>query len=228
MYKLQRIFLTLLALLALAVPALAYDGKTEDIVVHGTASQEYHPDTAYVDFTIVGIAKSPDEAANKANLKAQALEASRQAEVKALGKLESNHYSLHPIYNDKGKIINYQANKFIKYSVADPAKAGYFIDLLLAAGVDQVNKIDFVVQDHKELSRQLLKEAVEDARLRAQIAATASNRNLGRLLHMTIYNSPSLDSRRYYAKSMANEAATTLEPTDVRLDVQVEATFALE
>ena len=227
MTNIKKVFLVLTTLLILALPTWAYNGQVEDIVVSGTASREYHPDTAYVDFTILGIAKTPDGATTEVNLKSHSLEQALQVEAQALGSMESNHYSLQPLYNDKGKITSYQAHKSIRYAVSDPAKAGYFIDLLLAAGVDQINKVNFTVKNPQALSNQLLKEAVENARLRAELVATASGRSLGRLLHMTIYNSPTMDNHRYYTKSMASEA-TVLEPTDVKISVQVEATYALE
>ncbi len=227
MLKLLKVFLLLTALLFLALPAWAYDGKSEDIVVNGRATAEYQPDTAYVYYSLTGLAKTPEEAANQANLKAQAVEAAlSQYAAQPLGELERSSYNLRPIYNDKNKIDNYQATRQIKFAVTDPAKAGLFIDLLLAAGVDRIDSVNFAVRNQEQLSRHLLQEAVRNAEDRGRLAATAGKRTLGRLLHLNVYNYPSVDTCRYYAKNVANEA-TTIEPT-IQMEVQVEATFALE
>ena len=229
MSNLKKIFFLLTTLLILAVPTWAYDGKSEDLMVNGSATGEFQADTAIVSFIITGTAEDPEEATRLSNLKERAIHQALEQQTTDLGGFDQANYTLRPIYNDKGKIINYIASRHVKFSVNDPAKAGLFIDLLLSAGVDKITDVNFVVNNQKELARQLLKDAVLDARDKAEIAATTCNRKLGRLLHLNIFNAPSGENRMYYAKTAAADSVETfIEPTAVKIRVQVDATFALE
>ena len=228
MLNLKKILLVFTLMLMTAIPALAYDGKAEDITVNGVANGEFQPDTAFVNFTIIGTAKSPEAAANLVNIKEKSIHQALEEQNNFTGGFDQSNYSLRPVYNEKGKLENYTVNKYVKFSVSDPAKAALFIDLLLAAGVDKITTVDFVVQNQQELSRNLIKDAVLDAKAKAEIAAAAGNRKLGRMLHLSIYNYPSSNNNRYYSKAVSADEGTILEPTDVKIQVQVDATFALE
>lgn len=213
---------------AFGTPAQAYDGSLEDVTVTGSVYKEVAPDMALLNFTVLGEGKNADEAAAESG--------SKMAEVRRalLGlnilpeQTEQVSYSLQPQYNDKGQISGYQAANTVKVTIESIDKAGSVIDRLAAAGIDRIGGLEFSVKNKELLQRQLLAEAVENARQQAGILANAGGRSLGRMLSAKTvsYSAP---ARMYNAMdALPKAAATEIAAANIKVSANVEAIFALQ
>lgn len=230
MRYLQKLLMAVLLVMCTltGTPAQAYNGSMEDVTVTGSVYKEVAPDMALLNFTVLGQGKNADEAAAEA--------AAKMAEVRRalLGvnilseQTEQVSYSLQPQYNDKGQISGYQAANTVKVTIESIDKAGAVIDRLAGAGIDRIGSLEFSVKNKDLLQRQLLAEAVENARQQAGILANAGGRSLGRMLSAKTvsYSAP---TRMYNAMdTLAKAAATEIAAANIKVSANVEAVFALQ
>lgn len=210
--------------------ASAAELLNNSITATGTASMEVAPDTAYVNFNVFGRGDTAEIAAN--------ISANRVASVKrALAvagitkeDIETINYYVNPVYGEKGKINGYQANHYMKAKISDINRVGEMVDVLAANGADSINNVDFGVSDQELLQRQLLGKALENARLQAEVVATAANRELGKLMAARISNYGGY-SRMYNSvmlKGTADSSATVIETKGIKVNASVEASFEIK
>ncbi len=84
----------------------------------------------------------------------------------------------------------------MQVKVNDLAKVGFIIDKISKSGVDEINDIDYDVVILLLYQKQLLTQAVENARQQA-VVASAGGRSLGYLLYANIHSFNSWDRPRY-------------------------------
>lgn len=77
------------------------------------------------------------------------------------------------------------ANNTISVILRDVDRASALADLLNASEANQVNGPTFSLDDTSQAEAELLKEAIEDARKKAEIIAEASGRRLGKIITVT-------------------------------------------
>lgn len=222
------------SLLSMQGAAMAAEANT--IAVRGVAKQEVAPDMAYVTLGINVKADTAEVARN------QAAEASQKVRRALLGlaitesNIQSSSYNLYPNYeniNGKSKEKGYALNTTLRIKVDDLKKLGDVIDKTVQEGVTNVNQVNFALNEQSTVQRQLLAAAVDNARTKAAIVASAGGRSLGGMLSADIsdYSGETMvmDSVRYKSAAMgANEAASTqLMPGTLKINASVEVTFKL-
>lgn len=233
MKKLYQIFFAALIFIGCSTNfsvADAYDGSLEDVVVTGSVTKEVAPDMATINFTATGEGRDAKSAA--------AASAEKFAKIKGalLGAniisddLEQVSYSLYPVYDDKGKISGYRANSIVKVNIDDLDKIGNVIDRISASGVSRIDSLHFSVKNKELLQRQLLAEAVKNARQQAEVLAAAGNRQVGRML--TVSSTSYSNMGRMYSQAdfsyKAANAETKINAGNIKVRANVEAVFALE
>lgn len=221
--------LVLCCSLGWAAAAGAYNGALEDVRVTGTASREVNPDLALLDFTVTGQGADAGEASSVAAQKAAAAKRALLGCNILEDALENIGYSLYPVYNDKGRVSGYKADISLRVKIDDLNKSGAVIDRLAAAGADRLGNLQFTVKNKEVLQRQLAGEAVQNAREQARVLAAAGDRQLGRLLSVSLNSGGNYGQLyRNMALTKSADEATVIETGAIKVSASVEAIFALE
>lgn len=200
------------------------------ITATGTASMEVAPDTAYVNFNILGRGDTAEAAATaSANRVANIKHALFSAGI-IKEDIETINYFVNPVYGEKSKINGYQASHYMKVKISDIAKVGAIVDKLTASGADSINNVDFGISNQEVLQRQLLGKALEDAKLQAEVVANAAGCELGKLAAAKISNYGGY-SRMYNSvmlKGAADTSSTVIETKGIKVNASVEASFEIK
>lgn len=165
----------LLVLNTKATPIMQQNQPEEKniIIVSGDGQAKTDPDMAVVS---VGISKQSATAKTAQESVNKTAAAIRDAVLKVVGDrklIQTSGLSLFPQSNQNGKTIGYQASNMITITVNDIAKAGDVVDAATDAGATNLNGITFGLRDPKKSRAAALKDAVADAKSKADALAEA-------------------------------------------------------
>ena len=101
--------------------------------------------------------------------------------IKALGisdnDIKTTFLDLTPVYNypdgKPAELVSYNATNYITVRVEELTKAGEVIDSALSHGANRIDSLSFDVKKPEELRKAALREAVRDARTKADVLADA-------------------------------------------------------
>ena len=173
----------------LAAPAQAETAEPRSITATGTGSIEVAPDMATLS---IGVTTQGDTAASALSANNAAVEAVMtrlaSAGIEARDMQTSNLY-LNPNWAgyDTGAptISGYVASNMLTVTVRDLGKLGAVLDQAVSDGANTLNGITFGLSDPVPVMDEARKEAVADARARAELLATAAGVTLGGILTIT-------------------------------------------
>lgn len=233
MYKLKNIIVVLVIIFGSCFGTSlvnAYEGNLEDVTVRGTVSKEIAPDMALVNFYVTGTGRTADAATSNTAKSFDRIKSSLLGLAITGDDIKSRSYNLYPEYDKDGDITGYTAKSFLKITVDDLNKLGNVIDKLAAAGVHGINGIDFSVKNKELMQKQLLTEAVQNARIQADILAAADGRRAGRILSIRSVNYSDAGRAYNYAERLmkADSTPTVINPDMIAVSASVEAVFTLE
>jgi hypothetical protein len=145
------------------------------ISVSGEGVIKAPPNKAIVSLAVVteaaDVKKAQQENSRLANAVMKAIKALDidEKDIKTQG------YIVTPVYNYEKKehpptISGYRVENEVSITLKDVEKVGALIDAGIDAGANRVNNISFYLEDEK-LQEQVLREAIKDARKKAQIMA---------------------------------------------------------
>jgi uncharacterized protein len=162
------------------------------LVVSGNASVMAVPDQAIVRLGIVRQAASAQAAQEQANVAArEILNAVEKAGVPP-NQIQTARLVLTPIYaprnpdsRDAPRIVAYNATNTISVRLENLSIAGTVIDAGLKAGANQIEGVGFALRNDLPSRQQALKQAVEEARSKAQTMAEALRVNLLEVLEVS-------------------------------------------
>ncbi len=183
--------LVLSAALALpvAAPVLAQEALSPMINVTGTGTVEAAPDIATLS---IGVTTQGDTAAAALAANSAALEAVL-ARLTAAGiapsDMQTSNLSLNPNWtgyeNNNPVISSYIASNQLTITIRKLDGLGAVLDASVADGANTLNGLTFAVADPKPLLDEARKEAVADARAKADLLATAAGVKLGKIVSIT-------------------------------------------
>jgi len=162
------------------------------LVVSGNASVMAVPDQAIVRLGIVRQAASAQAAQEQANVAArEILNAVEKAGVPP-NQIQTARLVLTPIYaprnpdsRDAPRIVAYNATNTISVRLENLSIVGTVIDAGLKAGANQIEGVGFALRNDLPSRQQALKQAVEEARSKAQTMAEALRVNLLEVLEVS-------------------------------------------
>src|SRR5690606_17546665 len=111
---------------------------------------------------------------------------------------DENGYSLPP------RIDGYQVSNSVTVKVRDLEQLGAILDRSVTVGANTINGIGFSVADPSSLLDEARRQAVRDARAKAELYAEAAGATLGEL--ETISGSQSVGGPQPYAMAMRADA----------------------
>ena len=224
-----------LAILALGNGAALADGTKLSVTGSGTVLVE--SDLAIVTVGVQETSKDVLEAQSTVNEKIAAI---KQALLDA-GVEESeintdsiNIYANSDYSDNTEVIVGYTARNSLSVRTTDMDNVGSLIDAAFAAGANTLDNVQFTVQDDTQAREQALTMAVEDARRKADVLASAAGLQVASIERISEGGVSVYDSMRNYAADtvMAAEesggAGTLVQAALVSVDATVSMEFELQ
>lgn len=238
MKKFTSVLAAALLVFSVAGTNLAAAAEPNTIAVSGMAEQEVAPDMAYID---VGINVRADDAETARTQEAQIASKIRRALLGLAitdNDLQNTSYYLYQEYkvdrNGVRTADKYVLDSSIKVTVKDLDKLSQVIDNVVKAGATNISNITYALSTQNIIQRQLLATAVENARDKAVVVASAGSRTLGNMLSADINSFDGGTIVAYGAnklRSTTNIAedgvATKLSPGKIKLNARVQVVFSL-
>lgn len=221
-----------------------------------TASAQTAPAVSTTDGTLLSVSahaearRAPDIATLSTGVVTQAADANSAlrtnaeqmnkvvAAIKAAGiaerDIQTSGINLNPQYqyaeNKPPVITGYQASNNVNIIVRDIAKVGGILDALVAVGANQINGPTFDIEDKDSLQDQARRTALDKARARAEMYASALGMRVRRIVSVSEGGSfgpqPPMPMMAM-AKMERGGADTSISPGENALSVNVDVVFEL-
>jgi hypothetical protein len=227
------------AVLVLAVPAAAQDMRRMEpersVTTSGQASVRLAPDRAWVTVGIEARAQKPQEAQK------QAAEVMRriQMQLEALGippaAIRTVSFNLQADWdysNNRRTLRGYIVSNLVEVKVDDIAKVGDVLDRSIASGGNTIHGVRWDLQDRDKAERDALRQAVEDAKQRAEVAVAAAGAKLGPVMRINEQRydqpRPMLDMvQMRQAAPAAPMPETPISPGEIEIRSTVTVSFSI-
>ncbi len=229
----------LFALLIASAPvaALAQAVSARTITVSAEAETRQAPDRVTLQVGIQEQAKTLAEAQKRTNEQLKALErVAKDMQIPA-DKIQTSYSNTNPVYNyvnNKRQFEGYSVNHQVSVILDAPEKLGALMEKLTAAGIDEINNVQYGLKNEAGAKTEALKKAAASARGKAEAVAGAMGEKLGKVLSIsesgTNYQPIPMPMMRM-AKGEALppvEAAPNPPAGGLTITTNVQATFALQ
>jgi hypothetical protein len=214
-------------------PMAAEGGKSTErtISVSATGSVAAEPDIAHVTAGVIAEAETAKEAiARNSAAMAKVVSALKGAGI-APKDLQTTSLHVEPRYTQAkdgrpATISGYRVSNQVRLTVRDVKKLGDVLDQAIAAGANQISRIGFDVSSAETVKDEARKQAMANARRRAELYAAAAGVKLGAVLRIS--ESVSDVSPRESVSPRAMAASVPIEAGTRVLEVEVHVTYALQ
>jgi len=233
--------LACLALLPAAVVAADHpdEPKKPRLAVSGNGEVRAEPDRATVRLGVTAQAEGADAAQRQVNrVAAGILEA-----VRGLGiddkAVQTSQLSLYPVYSERQhrlpqsdepsdpEIVGYRASNVVSVRLDDLPKIGPAIDGAVGAGANEVQGVDFQLEDDLGARRQALKRAVGEARAKAEAMAEALGLRLGGVIEIREGGAVVQPMKVSAMAFRAADSSASVSPGEVAVSASVDVVYEL-
>ena len=157
------------------------DMTNNTLFVSGSASNQTKPDKVTVSLGVETTNNTAQAAlTSNSNLMNKVLESLKAAGVQE-NETSTSTFSITPNYNyssnnNQGRLIGFTVSNSIQIESSSIESVSKWIDAAVSAGANNVNNIYFSLSNQKseEIKNSLLKDAIDSAKIKADIAATAA------------------------------------------------------
>ena len=213
--------------------AMAADGdkleRTVSVSASGTVTAE--PDIAHISAGVATEAETAKDAiARNSAVMGKLIEGLKGAGI-AVRDIQTTTLQVEPRYTQPkdgrpGAISGYRVVNQVRLTVREVKRLGEILDQAIALGANQINSIGFEVATAETLKDEARKQAMVNAKRRAELYATAAGVQLGQVLRISEGVVGDLGIRAMSgARSMA--ASVPIEAGTRTLTVHVDVTYAL-
>jgi uncharacterized protein YggE len=207
-----------LGALLFALPAAADEPPTPTLQANGDGTAMVVPDIAIVTIGVTtrGDAAGAALAANSTDV-AKVLDAIK-ADGVADKDITTSNFSIYPVYEQPKegepqtsppKVIGYEVANEVRVTIRAIAKSGGVLDKVVSAGANRVSGISFDVADRKTPAAAALKDAIADAKRKADIMAEAAGVKLVRVLSVSSSDGGQAP-QPMFMRAMADKAAPVM------------------
>jgi uncharacterized protein len=200
------------------------------IVTTGEGVVKATPDRVWVTIAAESRAKSPRDA-QRANADAMK---SVLDKLKTLGlpadAIRTSGYDLQPQFdyvNGKQSLREYLARNTVEVRVDDVARAGDVLDAAVGSGATSVSGVRFDLKDRTAAERSALRQAVADARGRADAAASGAGMKVDHVVRIEEQRVMVPEPRPMYAMARQSMVADAGAPPITPGELEVRATVTL-
>ncbi len=187
------------------------------IVTTGEGVVKQAPDRAWVSIAAESRARTAQEAQR---MNTDAMNAVLE-KIKTLGipadAIQTVGYNLQPEFdyqNGKQTLRGYVARNSVQVRVDALAKTGEVISAAVGSGATNVSGVRFDLKDRDAVEREALRRAVQDARQRANYAATGAGVSIDRVIRVEEQRDMGGDPRPMPMMAMRSEAAQAAVPLE--------------
>lgn len=149
----------------------------------GQGNVSVPPDQAKIDFGVVTIATTAQDAAARNAAQVSTVIAALQALLGSTGNIQTIGYSLNPNYNyppgGNPVLTGYTASNTIEVSAGDLSMVGTIIDTGVQAGATNVQGLQFTLKNPDPVRQQALKLATTQAKAHADAMASGVGMHTG-------------------------------------------------
>jgi uncharacterized protein YggE len=223
-----------LLLVMVTTPVLAEEIDTNVINVSGQGSVKAAPDRAAVTLGVITEAQTAHQAqsdnAQKVDTAVKALINSGIAE----SDIKTKNYSLRPNYvypeKEAPKIVSYIVENNIMITVKNTEQVGNILDVAVKSGVNQVNSINFYVENDQALKVQALQKAVADARAKADVLAAALGKKITGVKSASGSWNTNIPGPIYFSKDMAAGygSSNSINPGESEIAATADIVYIIE
>ena len=220
------LLIAVLATILQASQSPAPSAQSQVLTVTGNAEVLTIPDEAVVRLGIVRQATVAENAQQQANTVAQEiLNALIKAGVPAKD-IQTSRLILSPVYNQRGadqRIVSYNATNTVSVRLDNLSIVGNVIDAGLKAGANQLEGVDFRLRNELPSRQQALKDAVQEARGKAQAMADALNVSLVEVIDASESGISVMPRAQSFALAAAQapSASTPVSPGEIEIRANV-------
>ncbi|MEO1656282.1 MAG: SIMPL domain-containing protein [Pseudomonadota bacterium] len=215
----------------------ADDHQTRSITVQGEGVVSGTPDIALLRFSVRTRGEGAGEAfsANSTQMR-QVVDVLKAQGIEPRD-LQTDQISLSPVYDqnsrgyqDRSRIVAYEAMNSLTVRLRDIDTAGAAIDAAVRAGANELQSFRMGFDDPKSMQADARVAAVKDAKAKAEAMAEAAGARLGPVL--TINASSASSPQPMMMRAMAMEAdmasPAPIEAGEQQVQVRVTAVFELQ
>ena len=159
--------------------------------VSGYGESYYVPDKAVVIFAALGYGKTASDALSECSSKMSMIFSALEALGISRDNMETMGITVNPRYDWEQKppqIVDYEASYNLMVEISDISLVGRAIDAAFAAGADRMSSLQFTLSEEREsgLAAQAIKEAIDDALKKAEVAASQLGLKIARIDSISI------------------------------------------
>ena len=205
------------------------------IAVSGEGEVETKPDTAIVDFSVIALNQKAQKAYEENNALTEKIKTAIKAENIKEEDIKTSGFNVFPEYEyltqgRKRQFTGYKVVHRMTIKIRDISRAGYMMDKLIESGANEISGINFTVEDVKKYEKDARKNAVDDAKQKAESLAAATGVTLGKILRVEeaqadAGHAPVL---RMKAFSAADNASAPVEPGQLKIYENVNVWYSIE
>lgn len=176
------LMITLLLMFSFAVAGQAAEAEQPFISVSGESTVEVAPNRADIHVAVVTENADVKTAqADNAATAAKLIEALKSAGI-AEQNIVTSGYNIQPNYDystdGKGRVVGYRVVNEVKIAVENIGAVGNIIDTAVSSGANEVRNISFYAVGYSEQKMTALRQAVENARQKADALAAALGKEI--------------------------------------------------
>jgi hypothetical protein len=225
------------SMLTIVGVATAAETPLRLVSVTGTGEVKAQPDMAYVTLGVEARRPTLAEARTEVNAAVErVLALTRELKIEAKF-VDSTRLQVQPDYRWDEKasqqvLLGYVVNRQVDVEMHDLDRLGALLEKAVSAGVNQMGGARLDSSRRKELEREALRQAVDDARLNADALARAAGAKLGPVQSISTAGAMPVPLYLERAKSvaaapMADAAEQTYTPSEMKFTANVSANFEL-
>jgi uncharacterized protein YggE len=206
------------------------------VVTTGEGTAQGAPDRAWISVSAESRAPSPREAQRRnVELMTPVQEALKAARIPD-DAVRTTGYDLQQEFdfvNGKRVARGYLARNSIEIRVDDVTRVGELLETVVKQGATTVSGLRFDLKDQGKLEREAVRQAVSNARLKAEAAAAGAGRSIDRLVRIQEAGAPGPPVPMPQFRTMASQAPEAAAPPPVAIGqievrAQVTVTFSLK
>ena len=229
----------IVALVALGAAAVALAGvglperaggasePAAGIRVTGTGTVESVPDEASFSFGVQARGSTAREALSASSRALRRVLAALRVAGVAGRDVQTTSVSVSPSYSRTDTVVGYWASNSVGVTLHDLRKVGAVLDAMSAAGATDIEGPTWARSDRAGLEARALREAVADARAKAEVLAAASGVQLGRVTAIT-ESRPQPETEYMRSALLAKDASVPLRAGTEEIEATVTVTFAVD
>lgn len=226
------IYLMILFLFQPASFAQAAENQVHTISIDASSTSTTAPDQATLVIGITNHAETAQEA-QQANAE---IASTITTNLHNLGlsseQIKTRNYNFHPTYNNQqnheNELTGYTVDNTVYVTLNDVTAVGNVIDTALSSGANKINSISFSIRNPNKLKEQALRQAIKDARTKADIIADALGKQIIGI--QSVSESGGSYQPRFNELMLAKaniSASTPIEPGTIDVEASVHIDFII-